>query len=106
MSFISLAVLTALCLLLASTRKYAVFGAGLLLYFYPFFHSASWPWLESPSFTSKGEIHMHYQDCLTEALELVSAWDIPDEQFADAVNAQARLMAGINPDELWETPTN
>ena len=37
MAFISLAVLTALCLLLASTRKYAVFGAGLLLYFYPFF---------------------------------------------------------------------
>jgi hypothetical protein len=36
MAFVTLAALTALCLLLASTRKYAVFGAGLLLYFYPF----------------------------------------------------------------------
>ena len=26
----------ALCLVLASTRKYAILGAGLLLYFYPF----------------------------------------------------------------------
>ena len=36
MAFVTLAALTALCLLLASTRKYSVFGAGLLLYFYPF----------------------------------------------------------------------
>ena len=49
---------------------------------------------------------MHYEDYISEALEMVSAWDIPDEDFAQAVNAQARLMAGLNPDELWETPTN
>ena len=35
MAFVTLAVLTALCLLLASTRKYSIFLAGLLLYFYP-----------------------------------------------------------------------
>ena len=39
---------------------------------------------------------------IVEALELVSAWDIPDEDFAEAVNAQARLMAGIHPDDPWE----
>jgi hypothetical protein len=45
---------------------------------------------------------MHTEDYITEALEWVSAWDIPDEIFADAVNAQARLMAGVQPDELLE----
>jgi len=45
---------------------------------------------------------MHTEDFITNALELVSAWDIPDEELADAVNAQARLMAGIPPDEFRE----
>jgi hypothetical protein len=45
---------------------------------------------------------MHTDDHVLDALELVSAWDIPDEDLADAVNAQARLMAGIHPDDLWE----
>jgi len=39
-------------------------------------------------------------DYIFDALEIVSAWDIPDEDLADAVNAQARLMAGIQPDDL------
>ena len=33
--FVSLLVLTGLCLVLASTRKYAIVLAGLLMYFYP-----------------------------------------------------------------------
>ena len=41
------------------------------------------------------------EDYVTEAIQMVSAWDIPDEDFADAVNAQARLMAGVHPDETW-----
>ena len=41
-----------------------------------------------------------YEDMLIEAIDLVSAWEIPDDQFADAVNAQARLMAGILPEEF------
>ena len=45
---------------------------------------------------------MHTEDCILDALETVSARDIPDEDLADAVNAQARLMAGMNTDELWE----
>ena len=41
------------------------------------------------------------EDYVTEALEMVSDWDIPDEDFAQTVNDQARLMAGIHPDEAW-----
>jgi hypothetical protein len=40
-----------------------------------------------------------YQDYLLDALEMVLPWDLPDEDLADAVNAQARLMAGILPEE-------
>jgi hypothetical protein len=41
------------------------------------------------------------EDYIPDAIEMVSAWDVPDEQFADAINAQARLMSGITPDESW-----
>ena len=44
---------------------------------------------------------MHIEDYIPEAIEMVSAWDIPDEELADAINAQARLMAGVHPDEPW-----
>ena len=46
---------------------------------------------------------MHYENYLMEALELVSSWGIPDEDFAQAVNDQARLMAGDNHDEFLES---
>lgn len=39
---------------------------------------------------------------ILDALEMVSAWDVPDEDFAQTVNDQARLMAGLDPDENWE----
>ena len=45
---------------------------------------------------------MHYQDYILDALEIVSAWGLPDEDLADAINDQARLMAGASPDELME----
>ena len=44
---------------------------------------------------------MHIEDYILDALETVSAWDIPDEDFAQSVNDQARLMAGAPPDEPW-----
>ena len=44
---------------------------------------------------------MHIEDYIPEAIEMVSAWDIPDEDFTDTVNAQARLLAGVPPDEPW-----
>ena len=45
---------------------------------------------------------MHTEDYILDALEMISAWDLPDEELADAVNAQARLMAGIHPEDFWE----
>ena len=40
---------------------------------------------------------MNYQDWevyIPEALDVASAWDLPESEITDAVNAQARLMAG------------
>ena len=41
-------------------------------------------------------------DYILDALEIVSAWDIPDEDFVRTVNDQAKLMAGIHPDDYRE----
>lgn len=41
---------------------------------------------------------------LLNAVAIVSAWDdVPDDEFADTVNAQARLMAGCSPDDVWHS---
>jgi hypothetical protein len=41
-------------------------------------------------------------DYITAAIEMVSTWNLPDEDFADTVNAQAKLMAGVHPDDPWD----
>ena len=46
-----------------------------------------------------------YQDYLKQAFELVLAWNLPDEDLADAVNDQARLMAGISPEQIPQRHT-
>ena len=38
---------------------------------------------------------MNLQDVIIDAIETVLGWDVPDEVFGDAVNAQACFMAGI-----------
>ena len=48
---------------------------------------------------------MTFENQILDALMIVSAWDIPDEDFADAVNDQAMLMAGVNPDDIPERPS-
>ena len=45
---------------------------------------------------------MDYESYIPEALELVLAWDLPDDALADAANQQARLMAGIYPEDCRE----
>ena len=45
---------------------------------------------------------MHIENYNLDALEIVSSWDVPEEDFAQTVNDQAMLMAGINPDEVLE----
>jgi hypothetical protein len=44
---------------------------------------------------------MNFEDHLPDAIATVSAWDLPEEDFARAVNDQARLMAGDYPDDIW-----
>jgi len=43
-----------------------------------------------------------YRNCLIDAIDLVLSRDIPDELLADAVTAQAALMARVNPEDLRE----
>jgi len=44
-----------------------------------------------------------FQACLFAAVDAVLIWEIPESDFAQAVHAQACLMAGINPDEVIGT---
>jgi hypothetical protein len=39
---------------------------------------------------------------LMEAYDIVSAWDLPDEDLTQAVLQQAYLMANIDPNTLFE----
>jgi hypothetical protein len=39
---------------------------------------------------------MTIDDYVEDALALVSTWELPEEDFAQAVNDQARLMAGVD----------
>jgi hypothetical protein len=45
-----------------------------------------------------------YEDYFPLAIETVSAWDLPEDEWADAVNAQAKLMAGITLDHTISEP--
>ena len=42
------------------------------------------------------------ENCILEAFEAVCAWDLPDEEFAEAINAQARLLCGVSSDDYWQ----
>ncbi len=46
----------------------------------------------------------HYEDYISDALDMVSAWDLPESEFSEAVNAQARLMAGQGLELSLENP--
>ncbi|MER2513540.1 MAG: hypothetical protein ABTQ25_14170 [Nitrosomonas ureae] len=43
---------------------------------------------------------MPFHNFLMDAINDVIAWDIPDEALAEAVIAQASLMARVSPDEM------
>jgi hypothetical protein len=43
---------------------------------------------------------MNIENYILDALEIVGTWDLPEEDFADAVNDRAMLMAGVNPDDI------
>ncbi|MGB7815375.1 MAG: hypothetical protein WBL28_03385 [Methylotenera sp.] len=42
------------------------------------------------------------QNYLTDALETVLAWDLPDESLPHALISQAQLLSGLDSDESWE----
>ena len=41
-------------------------------------------------------MNIYFEDLIQDAIELVDAWNIPESEWAEAVNAQAYLMAGLN----------
>ncbi len=43
---------------------------------------------------------MTYPNYVLDALNAVLTWDLPDEDLAEAVNDQAKLMAG-SPEDSW-----
>ncbi len=45
-------------------------------------------------------MEFNFENYVQQALDQVEAWDLPADQFAQAVNDQARLMAGIDLDSL------
>ena len=47
-----------------------------------------------------------YTTDLIELIQLVDAWEIPEEDFAQAVNDQARLMTGLDGNPFWNAPEN
>ena len=43
---------------------------------------------------------MNYENYILDAIEIVGAWNLPEEDLADAINEQARLMAGDDHDDF------
>ena len=41
-------------------------------------------------------MNIDFEDFIQDAIDLVDAWDINESDWAEAVNAQARLLAGLN----------
>jgi hypothetical protein len=47
---------------------------------------------------------MTIDDYIEDALAQVNTWELPEEDFAQVVNEQARLMAGIEFDASTDIP--
>lgn len=43
---------------------------------------------------------MNIYDYLSDAIEAVLTWDVPEESFGQVVMSHACLMAGLDPDEI------
>jgi hypothetical protein len=48
---------------------------------------------------------MNYEDYIADALDMISTWEVPEEDFAQAVNDQARLMCGMNLEPSSDLPS-
>ena len=47
---------------------------------------------------------MKPEDFIEDAIQAVSAFDLSDDEFDQAVNEQCYLMAGMFPDHYYECP--
>jgi hypothetical protein len=45
-----------------------------------------------------------FESYISDAMDMVSAWEVPEEDFAQVVNEQAGLMAGIEFDASTDIP--
>ena len=43
-----------------------------------------------------------FEDYIEDALTIVGAWDLENEEFSAAVNSQARLMSGMEPSDFYD----
>ena len=44
------------------------------------------------------------ENYLEDAIRQIDAWEIPALEYPEAVNAQARIMAGLHLEPSWELP--
>ena len=44
------------------------------------------------------------ENYLEDAVRQIAAWEIPESDYAAAVNAQAQIMAGLHLEPSWELP--
>jgi hypothetical protein len=51
-------------------------------------------------------MNIQIEDFIQDAIDQVDAWDIPDCDWAEAVNNQARLMAGLNLEPSNDIPVS
>ena len=49
---------------------------------------------------------MDIEDYIQDAISLVDSWGLPEEDFAQAVNEQAKLMAGLGLEPNPEFPAD
>ena len=47
---------------------------------------------------------MTIEDYIQDAIELVDAWEVPESDWANAVNDQARIMAGMDLELFSDIP--
>jgi hypothetical protein len=44
------------------------------------------------------------ENYISDAIEIVSSWDLEEDSFAGVVNMQVRLMAGYSPEDVSQSP--
>jgi hypothetical protein len=49
---------------------------------------------------------MNYEDYIQDAISLVDSWGLPEEEFSQAVNDQAKLMCGLGLEPSTDIPAD